>query len=293
MTSFRGRIYVSPKSRIEEPSKVARAKQEPMQPERTRLLVPLEQARERVRVQLDRGESFPNQSISENEEANRWYEFTSELLRQISSTDELRDEFTGRGGFFSFDSDISTANYLKKLRSIHERLELLPAPESAIASDRGEAKRIAKSGSRRVFVVHGHDDGLKETVARFLAKLDLEPVILHEQPNRGRTVIEKFVEHSDVAFAVVLFTPDDVGYPAGKVDESRPRARQNVVLELGFFMAALGREKVCVLYKDGVDVPSDYSGVLYEEVDSKGAWRFRLARELKSAGIEVDLNRAA
>jgi predicted nucleotide-binding protein len=141
--------------------------------------------------------------------------------------------------------------------------------------------------------VHGHDDGLKETVARFLSKLDLEPVILHEQPNRGRTIIEKFEEHTDVAFAVVLFTPDDMGYPAGKPDETKPRARQNVVLELGFFMAALGRDRLCVLYKGGVDVPSDYSGVLYEEVDSKGAWRFRLATEIKSAGVEVDLNKAA
>lgn len=273
---------------------MARGKQEPKQPERTTLLVPLEQARERVRLQLERGEAVPNQSINENEEARRWYDFTSELLRQISSTDELRDEFTGKGSF-TVDPDISTGSYLKKLRSIHERLELLPASESAGAgaSARRGTKRAEKPNSRRIFVVHGHDDGLKETVARFLAKLDLEPIILHEQPNRGRTIIEKFEEHSDVAFAVVLFTPDDVGYPAGKVGESKPRARQNVVLELGFFMAALGRERVCVLYKGGVDVPSDYSGVLYEELDSAGAWRFRLALEIKSAGIDIDLNIAA
>jgi predicted nucleotide-binding protein len=272
---------------------MARGNQETQQLERTRLLVPLEQAQNRVLTQIERGEAVPNQSINENDEARRWYEFTSELLRQISSSDELRDEFTGKGSF-SFDSDISTGTYLKKLRSIHERLELLPAPESEAtgAADRG-GKRTGKPSSRRVFVVHGHDDGLKETVARFLTKLDLEPVILHEQPNRGRTIIEKFEAHADVAFAVVLFTPDDVGYPAGKADESKPRARQNVVLELGFFMAALGRERVCVLYKSGVDVPSDYSGVLYEELDSKGAWRLRLALEIKSAGIEVDLNRTA
>lgn len=271
---------------------MARSKQEPKQSERTKLIVPLVEAQNRVRIQLERGNAVPNLSINENEEAKRWYDFTSELLRQISSTDELQDEFTGRG---SFDSDISTERYLKKLRSIHERLELLPAPESTDSrvSVRGGAKRTAKPSSRRVFVVHGHDDGLKETVARFLAKLDLEPVILHEEPNRGRTIIEKFEEHSDVAFAVVLFTADDVGYPAGRAEECKPRARQNVVLELGFFMAALGRDRVCVLYKDGVDVPSDYSGVLYEEIDPRGAWRYRLAIEIKSAGIEVDLNKTA
>lgn len=272
---------------------MTRGKQEPKQQERTRLLVPLKQAQERIRTQIERGEAVPNQSINENEEARRWYEFTSELLRQISSSDELRDEFTGKGSY-NFDSDISTASYLKKLRSIHERLELLPAPESAdTGAPARKDKRTGKPSSRRVFIVHGHDDGLKETVARFLTKLDLEPVILHELPNRGRTIIEKFEAHADVAFAVVLFTPDDVGYPIGKADESKPRARQNVVLELGFFMAALGRERVCVLYKSGVDVPSDYSGVLYEELNSKGAWRLRLALEINNAGIEVDLNRTA
>jgi predicted nucleotide-binding protein len=270
---------------------MARAKQDPKPVERTRLLVPLAEARERVRIQLERGEAAPNQSINENEEARRWYEFTSELLRQISSTDELRDDFAGRA---SFDMDITTGRYLKQLRSIHERLELLPAPagDDVSTSHRPGWKGVAKPRSRRVFVVHGHDDGLKETVARFLSKLDLEPVILHEQPNRGRTVIEKFEEHSDVAFAVVLFTPDDVGHPVGKVDEIKPRARQNVVLELGFFMSALGRERVCVLYKSGVELPSDYAGVLYEEFDVKGAWRFRLAVEIQAAGVEVDLNKA-
>jgi predicted nucleotide-binding protein len=255
------------------------------------LLVPLDLAQERVRTQIERGEKVPNQSINENDEARTWYEYTLDLLRQISSSDELRDDFSGKG---DYGSDISTANYLRKLRSIHRRLELFPVPDSAHQGALPPKGRgTSKSNSRRVFVVHGHDDGLKETVARFLTKLDLEPVILHEQPNRGRTIIEKFEAYTDVVFAVVLFTSDDVGYPAGKANESKSRARQNVVLELGFFMATLGRDRVCVLYENGVDVPSDYSGVLYEELDSKGAWRLRLASEIRSAGIEIDLNRTA
>ena len=152
-----------------------------------------------------------------------------------------------------------------------------------------QSKKVS-SNCRRVFVVHGHDDGTKETVARYLTKLKLEPVILHEQTNRGRTVIEKFEAHSDVAFAVVLFTPDDVGYPKDHPEEAKPRARQNVVLELGFFMASLGRDRVCVLYKSGVEVPSDYAGVLYHQIDDAGAWRFLLAREMKETGLDIDLN---
>ena len=166
---------------------------------------------------------------------------------------------------------------------------------------RDEVRLSAKSGgtmllqerkSRRVFVVHGHDEGAKQAVARFLERLDLEAVILHEQANEGRTIIEKFEAEADVAYAVVLFTPDDVGYPAGKVDELKPRARQNVVLELGFFMAALGRERLCVLYKGGVEIPSDYAAVLYVELDDGDAWRVAVAREMVHAGIEIDLNKA-
>lgn len=266
-------------------------KQESKPAERTRLIVPLEEAQEKVRGVITRGEAVPNVSITEHDGANSWYDYASEVLRQISSTDELRDEFQGRG---SFDYDVSTARYLKRLRSIGERLPLLPAPppHEPHAAGKPRARCTAGSGSRRVFVVHGHDDGTKETVARFLTKLGLEPVILHEQPNRGQTIIEKFEEHADVAFAAVLFTPDDIGYPAGKVEESRPRARQNVVLELGFFIGALGRDRVCMLYKSGVELPSDYAGVAYEELDARGAWRLHVAREMKAAGLDVDLNDA-
>ncbi|WP_439606278.1 TIR domain-containing protein [Hydrogenophaga sp.] len=269
---------------------MARSKQDAKMQERTRLIVPLKEAQERVKLQLDRGRATANLSINENDEAKRWYDFTAELLRQISSTDELQDEFTGRGDF-SFGGDISTGHYLKKLLSLYEKLELLPTTEGRAGTAAASNSKTELS-SRRVFVVHGHDDGTKETVARFLGKLDLEPVILHEQPNRGRTVIEKFEDYSDVAFAVVLFTPDDIGHAVGKEADAKPRARQNVVLELGFFMAALGRANVCVLYKGGVEIPSDYSGVLYEELDGKGTWRFRLAAEMKACGLDVDLNKA-
>jgi predicted nucleotide-binding protein len=146
------------------------------------------------------------------------------------------------------------------------------------------------AGGKRVFIVHGHDDGARDAVARFLQKLDLQPVVLHEQPNMGRTIIEKFEEHSAVAFAVVLFTPDDVGHPAGNPSAAKPRARQNVLLELGFFMHAVGRHKVCVLYRPGVEIPSDYAGVLYHELDKAGAWQIQLAKEMKAVGLPIDMN---
>jgi predicted nucleotide-binding protein len=140
-----------------------------------------------------------------------------------------------------------------------------------------------------VFIVHGHDDQTKVTVARFLAQLvGREPVILHEQADLGRTIIEKFEHHAaSAACAIVLLTDDDEGGPKNGV--SQPRARQNVVLELGFFLGKLGRGRVVILHGTDVELPSDLHGVLYVPLDGAGAWRNAVARELEAAGLEIDL----
>jgi predicted nucleotide-binding protein len=148
----------------------------------------------------------------------------------------------------------------------------------------------AASGS--VFLVHGHDEGTKEKVARFLERLGLDVIILHERVNQGRTLIEKFEEYAGrAAFAVILFTPDDVGFPVRDEAMRQPRARQNVVLELGYFIGRLTRERVCVLHKGGVELPSDIFGIVYHPVDEGDGWKLALAKELKAAGHPVDLNR--
>jgi predicted nucleotide-binding protein len=144
-----------------------------------------------------------------------------------------------------------------------------------------------------VFLVHGHDEGAKHNVARFLEQLGIKPVILQEQINRGMTVIEKFEAFASRAgFAVILMTPDDYGYPATSEQEKKHRPRQNVVLELGYFATKLGRGKTFVLIKGELEMPSDVMGLVYEQMDRSEGWKMRLARELKAAGFEVDLNRA-
>ena len=143
--------------------------------------------------------------------------------------------------------------------------------------------------SKKVFIVHGHDGEARETVARFIGNLGFEPIILHEQANKGRTVIEKVEANSDVGFAVVLLTPDDLGR-ANTEKDLQPRARQNVLLELGYFIGKHGRDKVCALRRGQVAIPSDFAGVVWEEMDERGAWKQALARELQAAGHEFDWN---
>jgi predicted nucleotide-binding protein/DNA-binding XRE family transcriptional regulator len=149
-------------------------------------------------------------------------------------------------------------------------------------------KAIQSTTKPVVFIVHGHDEALKEQVARVVERIsDARVVILHEQADGGKTVIEKFEMHASGArFAIVLLTPDDeVAHGADR------RARQNVILELGYFLGKIGRSKVCALYKGPLELPSDIAGVLYKQVDSGGGWRLELGRELSEAGISVDLNR--
>ncbi|MCP5487231.1 MAG: nucleotide-binding protein [Verrucomicrobia bacterium] len=149
-----------------------------------------------------------------------------------------------------------------------------------------------KAVNRRVFVVHGRHNELKVSVARFLERLDLEPIILHEQADCGRTIIDKFVQSADVAFAVVLLTADDRGGLATTPAEKyKPRARQNVILELGYFMGRLRPDQIVAIYQSGVEIPSDYQGKLFVPFDDEGAWKFHLAREIRASGIEIDMNR--
>lgn len=154
----------------------------------------------------------------------------------------------------------------------------------------GRSSPLAVANSRKVFVVHGHDNEAKESIARFLEKLGLDAIILYEQPSAGHTVIEKFEMYSDdVAFAVILLIPDDVGSTASDPAGLKKRARQNVILELGYFMGRLGRTRVCALHKGGVELPSDYQGVFYIELDSSGGWKAKLAQELVQAKVSIDL----
>lgn len=139
--------------------------------------------------------------------------------------------------------------------------------------------------SEEIFIVHGRDEAAKEAVARVIQNAGLKPVILHEQPNGGKTIIEKFEKHgSAVGFAVVIATPDDVGGFATDPSDRKPRARQNVIGEMFWFAGRLGRDKVCALVKGTIDMPTDFAGVVYTPMDDHGGWKGKLLQELNAAG---------
>jgi predicted nucleotide-binding protein len=190
---------------------------------------------------------------------------------------------------------------IRKLESLNKQLELIPV---ASTMQRLDSTSEHKAAGRKVFIVHGHDELAKESIARFVGNLEFESVVLSEQASVSRPLIEKFEDHAnEIVYAIVLVTPDDVGAARADVSSTvygsaeeaisalEPRARQNVILELGFFYGKLGRNQVCALSSGTVKRPSDIGGVAYVDMDA-GDWRLNLAKEMKYAGLEVDLNRA-
>ena len=270
------------------------------------LLEPRESAAGKLRTQIDRGKQLASRNISSQKDldtaradADRWEKYTSELLKRLFSNDSIQKEFDAFSGSFGYvDADLhfyigrfreDMRHKENRLESIVERLELIPERAVVFPTGSTAAAHKPNSHSRKIFVVHGHDEAIKQSVCRFLERLSLEPIVLHEQASKGGTVIEKIEANSDVAFAVVLMTGDDVGAVKTKRDSLQPRARQNVLLELGYFIGKIGRARVCPLYEAGVELPSDFGGVVYVPVT--GGWELALAKEMRAAGIEVDLNR--
>ena len=142
--------------------------------------------------------------------------------------------------------------------------------------------------------MHGHDRAVKSEVARFVEKLGLKVTILEEKPGGGRTIIEKFERYaSNAGFAIVLLTPDDVGAPKDRQEYLKPRARQNVIFEIGYFFKGLGRGRVCAMSTEDVEFPSDLNGVSYVPLDSENGWKLKLFQEMKDVELPVDSSKLA
>ena len=170
-----------------------------------------------------------------------------------------------------------------------------PNKETPTSKVEVAATRDETPNSPNIFIVYGKDEGMQQSVARVIEILGLKPIILPEQPNKGNTIIEKFQACAkNVSYAIVLLSPDDFAYPEGEMENVKARARQNVILELGYFVGKLGRPRVFTLYKENKDfeMPSDLHGVVYIKYDdANGHWRFALVKELNACGYKVDANK--
>jgi predicted nucleotide-binding protein len=274
-----------------------------------RLIVNVEIMSGKIDAQLEKGKeilTLPRATVDQVQEFQdrffTWSEYTSTLLEnsfevkgvmtfspknEFGASDiDILDIKTGAPKTSQYVSAVVSSNLAKKIRvleSIGKRLEIwheTPLPAEMQAT--GEA----------IFLVHGHDHESREYVRNFLLRCSSrEVIVLDEKPGSGADILGKLLTNAQqAAYAVVLLTGDDEGRVASASDW-RKRARQNVVLELGLFIGLLGRDKVIALYEPGVEIPSDYLGVTYIELDKNKAWRIGLVGELRNAGIEASIDK--
>jgi predicted nucleotide-binding protein len=281
----------------------------------TTLRVPREQLRSVLDERIRAGEDLVSKAeIADNASGHgdwlflfsNWRDHTIAELRAVYDGDDVSIEFDVWTRTTERSSPRSTFPFakssleegLKKLRDLVERLPLAVEPEALQVRpgkvDKTSRAHGASVDSPNVFIIHGRSaGGFRDSVARFIEQLGLSPIILADQASEGRTLIEKFEASAlDVGYAIALLTPEDSAY--GPDDEPPPRpnrARQNVILELGYFMASLGRKNVVALRQEGLEVPTDILGIVYIPLDDAGAWKTLLARELNAAGYDIDLKK--
>jgi predicted nucleotide-binding protein len=166
--------------------------------------------------------------------------------------------------------------------------DLKSLQDSTILRKKQHAASVTRN-KRKVFIVHGRNNEVKQEVSRFIERQGIETIILHEQASAGMTIIEKIEHYSnDADFALVLYTACDHGRGVHETKvPPKNRARQNVVFEHGYLMAKLGRENVCALVQGDIETRNDISGVVYVALDSSGAWKLEVLKELKACGYVV------
>jgi predicted nucleotide-binding protein len=220
-----------------------------------------------------------------------WHKISAKEVLEKSPILADRLAVSTNDGIEEVARKLAEAIVLQTQRDNQDFTQKIESAVSELKTKSGHDQPTYDDESDEVFIVHGHDLAARESVARFVDKIGAKSVILDERPNSGQTIIEKFEQHSKARFAIVLLTPDDAVSDRQHPENPTYRARQNVVFEMGYFLGKLGRKGLCVLHKREVEFPSDIKGIVYIEMDSAHGWRIYLARELRRAGIRIDLNK--
>lgn len=280
----------------------------PTVPRTFMLNISTDEFKNRVTQRIEIGEELHSRLIDNQvdydkleHDTNIWNDYNFEMLKQVfnypdndykNSYDQAGYGVMGQRGEVQNNPVQTKKNLigykLSELKSLLAKADLIKSEKIIIGTSEVTKGQLSKT---EVFIVHGHDDLAKVKAARFIEKLGLKPVILHEQTSSGKTIIEKIEEYSNVGFGLVLYTPCDKGCKNGDELKLLNRARQNVVFEHGYLIGKIGRENVCALVKDAIEVPNDISGVVYVKMDADESWHLKVARELRSSGYEIDLNK--
>lgn len=277
------------------------------------LLISREEAKTRLQERIEKGLELKQKRIDTRDafdtllnEYSKWDAFNSELLKRFFTNEELAKEYDFWAGMTismrepSLGEKIADVykdvdKKIHRLDSIIERLELIPlimAAKSTFSTQKNAL--LPHLHTKKVFVVHGRDEVSKTSLEVFLHEIGLEPVVLHRKPDEGMTIIEKFEKHSEVSYAFILLTPDEVAYLAA--DENKPdaerqkefRARPNVIFEFGYFVGKLGRSRVCCLYTGNISLPSDISGMIYKRYEkSIEEVAYSVIKDLKASGYAI------
>ena len=262
-----------------------------------RLTVSVEEAKVRIQQQIEQGQDLcttevPCKILQNVKDSQNVRDFRNVCVRWSNYNERLLDKLLrDRLDYISFDPTIRNAfEGIMVMRDSIGSLEGILEVLDLYEEDSEPTSTTQHSFGNDVFIVHGRDDGAKDSVARVVREnLELEPIILQEQPDKGDTVIEKLERcSSNVGYAIALVTSDDIGALKDKEDdELNARARQNVVFELGYFMGKLCRERVCLLLKDKVELPSDLGGIVYIYMDPNDGWKARLQLNIRAVIQEV------
>jgi predicted nucleotide-binding protein len=283
----------------------------PKQP--SELLMARDEARSRIEERIQKGRELRSTVIRSHDhfeatqnEYYKWNSFNTELLNRIFTTGEFADEYTSWVGVGLISVNEPPLNEkvsdlvkdingkIHRLDSIIERLELIPLVGSTPVTPGLQTPNTQLVRTNKVFIVHGHDELSKTSLEVLLREFGLEPVVLHRQADEGLTVIEKFEKHSDVGYAFIVLTPDEIAYLKAddvKDDAQRKkekRARPNVIFEFGYFVGKLGRSRVCCLHTGDVSLPSDVNGMIYKKyVASVEEVALSIIKDLNASGYRI------
>lgn len=290
-------------------TKIIMVKKQTTQTERPRtaLIVPREKFKSQLIERISLGKQLLNAYIKTEEQLKEqekffenWSSYNYELLKVSfnNANNDYKSSYNIAGqmiGVSQVMHGTSIHNLSFRFKMLKERVEaktnalenilgkadiLLSETESVTNIDNSHLTNVNDT----VFIIHGHDEEMKRNVQLLLNRGKLNEIVLHEQPDKNRTVIEKLIEEgANASYVIALLSPDDTQ------NDGTSRARQNVILEIGYFLGKLGRERVRVLRKGDTVIPSDLQGILYENYDTDGTWKIKIAKEIKSTGLPIDM----